>query len=1267
MSQAPVLYQETRLSPSIVSSQTLHINTAPSQQQPPFGAGRKRAFDEISGLDEDSYARKCLATEGSIFFRRKNRAPRSILWRVLEDRKVLEIQSVDLIHPDKESKGEGRLAFRIQLPDEILRDGVAFADPEENDALEAFVLTTSNELYTITLKRDLLTRECAPSEFDASSCFEKYAVNGRLYRIVAVSSLELLISLHDGSIVRLERQPNESGRQWRDTFFGEGGWQGTLRGLISLKKHQMVRYGNSELDPSTVAAMAKTPDGKSIWTASLDHELRLWNVKTGKKTMHMDIHGARVESEGKKQQKYIMSAEQGTLLQLVTLPTPPNDRSVARMDDGDTYYLVVHSPKDHQFKFYEAKKTFSSIEGEGVRIEDLQPRQVLIPPIAELMNTNIWHLEDFFVKPGVEWQDTRIWLRARSGALCRTFTLSFDLLDENDMPADLEISWQSGWTVVDSDSQTMEALRASNDFPGDLESISDTASTPTERWLDFVFYPGRFSFASIETALHVYRKGRGLPASTSSKGINAPEAPLKERLAQAVTSKVMLRRLANELPDYEGYQRDIQAQWKTYFSLLSHLHTRRHDSIGLAFDSEDALAWSVCADYVAPIRAASNFDKLSLNSHILSDDKIEKVDENVTKELFPDADGGSFYNGKFLATAKFFASFLSPTFRQRFADTVRVQTQSHEPGDHDANQKQVQQLCDDFDFDAEVLNDEFEALENMAEDLGGLGNINEDLILELLERMDADVAPGGKDEKRALSQYGSRLTIAVAQESLHKDREILINVLTLVVFMYAGLEEAELHVDFVERIGDIYGALIARIKNNELLSWLAKNEIATSATTKRHSTSSQTADAQPTTVSLLERLFIGDWETRSKGAQTTAERLTIWSKAWTYGGNLHNDWNGITAYIMSFLIRKQCHELATEFQKFISQSEDAPSWLRYLEGRLLLATGDYALASLKFQAAAEGMAESTDIDDSASLLSPEEKNYFGRKLTPYYQHVSALFEKLRVFSYTADFAGLALENLEGGVDYTAAMHELDKRKGMADSPEIRRVDDSLQEISLLRHGNTRDEIRSRLFEALSQIGRFAQAFDALVGIGEEPLQKKALQSLIDKCVKQGAVPDLLELPFEEGHLAQEADGILLSLAKKGLASGSSTGPPYYQILYAFRTQRSNFRGAAEILYEYLERLKHNLQSNGGRLQDPEDDTLVEAYVLLINTLACCGEEDAWLLADPIEGVHGPGMKKRRLVTLADVRRAYGIELDRKSYVMQGRFPLVGGGEEMDVL
>ena len=125
-----------------------------------------------------------------------------------------------------------------------------------------------------------------------------------------------------------------------------------MRGLISLKRNQTVRYANLELEPSTVAAMEKSPEGKYIWTVTLDHRLKAWNTQTGKAVKSTDILSERELDDGKKQPKYVMSAEQGTLLQLISPARPKTSKSVAKVDQAGTYCLVAYSPKDHQFKYY---------------------------------------------------------------------------------------------------------------------------------------------------------------------------------------------------------------------------------------------------------------------------------------------------------------------------------------------------------------------------------------------------------------------------------------------------------------------------------------------------------------------------------------------------------------------------------------------------------------------------------------------------------------------------------------------------------------------------------------------------------------------------------------------------------------------------------------------------------------------------------------------------------------------------------------------------
>lgn len=78
---------------------------------------------------------------------------------------------------------------------------------------------------------------------------------------------------------------------------------------------------------------------------------------------------------------------------------------------------------------------------------------------------------------------------------------------------------------------------------------------------------------------------------------------------------------------------------------------------------------------------------------------------------------------------------------------------------------------------------------------------------------------------------------------------------------------------------------------------------------------------------------------------------------------------------------------------------------------------------------------------------------------------------------------------------------------------------------------------------------------------------------------------------------------------------------------------------------------------------------------MINLLACV-PGDGWVLSggeDADDGIGiGIGGKKRKLVTIKDVRKEYQDELDRRSMIENGRFGFgyadgEGERDEMDVL
>jgi DNA repair protein RAD51/nuclear pore complex protein Nup160 len=172
-------------------------------------------------------------------------------------------------------------------------------------------------------------------------------------------------------------------------------------------------------------------------------------------------------------------------------------------------------------------------------------------------------------------------------------------------------------------------------------------------------------------------------------------------------------------------------------------------------------------------------------------------------------------------------------------------------------------------------------------------------------------------------------------------------------------------------------------------------------------------------------------------------------------------------------------------------------------------------------------------------------------------------------------------------------------------------------------------------------------------------------------IDQSAIPHLLSLPFL--GLAPEVDALLLSLCHKTLNLAS--GPPYHQILYAFRIQRNDYRGAASILHDRLQRLK----SSSSQVHDPADESLAQCYLMIINTLENVGRDDAYILAErrldsvSVQGASGFGigkgklLRKREVVTLEMLRKEYQAELDRVEAVQKGEYPLLEVGDEMDIL
>jgi nuclear pore complex protein Nup160 len=209
-------YKETRLNLDPTTQ-----NSTISIRLPQHGASissskAQRRFEtsETSiAEDENTFRQKNLATAASIYHRKHHKTPKSFLWRILEDGKVLSVRAVDI--SKQAGVAEANLTLRFYFASPIKPGCIAFSDSKEHDVLSAFVLTDDNNLYTLSLRPDHFRRPSSTEDNIGDWC--KPYLSGQFgfkkaFRMVALGADEILLSYTNGELTRLARKSGGDGK-----------------------------------------------------------------------------------------------------------------------------------------------------------------------------------------------------------------------------------------------------------------------------------------------------------------------------------------------------------------------------------------------------------------------------------------------------------------------------------------------------------------------------------------------------------------------------------------------------------------------------------------------------------------------------------------------------------------------------------------------------------------------------------------------------------------------------------------------------------------------------------------------------------------------------------------------------------------------------------------------------------------------------------------------------------------------------------------------
>lgn len=270
---------------------------------------------------------------------------------------------------------------------------------------------------------------------------------------------------------------------------------------------------------------------------------------------------------------------------------------------------------------------------------------------------------------------------------------------------------------------------------------------------------------------------------------------------------------------------------------------------------------------------------------------------------------------------------------------------------------------------------------------------------------------------------------------------------------------------------------------------------------------------------------------------------------------------------------------------------------------------------------------------SGGLLDDVEKKLLNSGPANYYAHIVSLFDRHKAFSYVIDFARLSLQFARA-----------------ADAKIIR------------------TEMASRLFTAATSISRFEMAHATLLSMQDRALQHSCLRRLVERMCETSQTSELIALPFS--GLQEEVDDILFQKCRA--TAEVVRGVPYHKILYAWRITHNDYRGAAAVLHDRLRKLRRA----GGEADrhmvagaDVLDTAVTRQFLMLINALSCVDPKQAWIAVEvgDDDGDAGDekrgGGGKRKVVTLAELRRQYQAELDRVAAIQNNQFGLAAEDED----
>lgn len=1033
------IYQETRLGLSPTAASIRIPLGFDSTASPVSRESPKRRRVDKQAHDEVEWSKAHLASDASIFFRsaQDEAAPDSILWRVLEDGKLLELQGIDLHTPGKDAL-PAPTTLSFSLPDRIIPFGVHLASEKAasgngGDDLIVFIITRKPDLYRLRLKKDAFVNakyfedstlrsrwlsKCTPTAFSYR----------HPYRAHVRSATELWLSLNDGSLVRMEWDQNS---KWTETRFSEN-WGGSFMGILR-KSNTTVKFEGADVDVRAAVSISLSPSDKVVWTVCLDHALRAWSIASGKVILTHDLAGNEERDFGRPFDQPLDPYQP----HLLTIDVPRTKRHQER------YQLFTFSPLKKSFNFWLAQDA----ESEGVTLSEEHLHFSFVPPIDLLLGMGDWRLESYHFIPPVDGRshDLDVWIMVRSAGVTTVLQNNFNPYSR---ASDLKVVWNYNWSSVHPGPESTEELKLhpQNPLVTNIGQMEVGVTSISEKFLDFLLCDGRFSPDLLETALVVYQRGVNQgprPGSRpGSKGMT-----LRDILLQTVKpTEIDLAGSESPADGLLETERATARQWNMFYGVVQDLQKQVERPLRLAFDNTNRLAWIASAGHASPVRTCCDaeiywhnkdqFPSLEVNTPSPITVAVQNAKQNLQ--------AGALLNALNVLKEGLSKDFLE-TFRMALlADAQGAMNETHVL----AAPERMAAIYEISNLFGQLSDAAYDKLSEALTVIGGFENIATRPFQILVTAL--AVQQPDRHALTSATPYSIRMLVRGAQDTVQLGREVLLLIAVFTIFTAVELKSEDISSRFDPEL--VFSLIIPRVYEYELLSFLTTTTVFSRGGPEQ---------------SILED--IAGTKARPPNLEDAPESqlLTYWIRTWTFMLTVDNDLSRVGTSVLCHLLNAEDLQTASKALSFVN---DEP-WSKYVKGRFYLASGQHHEAAQFFLDAAPDLCKSTfDVRsrDQAELLNADEVDAFGDGRLKYFMHIMSLFDKQDSMSYVADFAQLSLAASDKAV-----------------SPNV--VVGALQSTNDKQEKRQKTEILSRMFTAAMRMGRFTDAYFALSKYGDHAL------------------------------------------------------------------------------------------------------------------------------------------------------------------------------------